>query len=162
MTAPSRFAGTALPSWWVPAVPKDVGVAAVDRVVVWLYSEAVSRLRRARRDPAGCRREVRAVVAILVELSNALTQREDRDDVVDLVSLYRYMIHRLTSITDHRSDPELDGALAEVERLFSTLMDGWIQVLPSGPDTSFPASLEPDDPHSISPAFPAHTPPTED
>jgi flagellin-specific chaperone FliS len=98
------------------------------------------------------------VVAILVELSNALTQREERDEVVDLVSLYRYMMHRLTSADDRTSD----DALAEVERLFSTLMDGWIQVLPPGPDSSFPASLEPDDPHSISPSFPAYTSPTED
>jgi flagellin-specific chaperone FliS len=152
----------ALPSWWAPAAPTDAGVASVDRVVVLLYSVALSRLRRARHRPVGCRRDLHAVMAILVELSNALTQREERDDVVDLISLYRYMMHRLTSATDHASGDAFDDALAEVERLFSTLMDGWIQVLPPGPDSSFPVSLEPDDPHSASPLFSAHTSPTED
>ena len=162
MTVPPRPAGTELPPWWAPAAPTDAGVASVDRVVVLLYSEALSRLRRARRARVECRRDLQAVMAILVELSNALTRREERDDVVDLVSLYRYMMHRLTSATDHASDEAFDNDLAEVERLFSTLMDGWIQVLPPGPDASFPASLEPDDPLSTSPSFTAHTSSAED
>ncbi|MEW6683085.1 MAG: flagellar protein FliS [Nitrospirota bacterium] len=162
MTAPPRVAGSALPSWWAPAAPTDAGVASIDRVVVLLYSEALARLRRARHARAGRRRDVHAVVAILMELSNALTQREEPDNVVDLVSLYRYMMHRLTAATDHRSDQACDDALAEVERLFSTLMDGWIQVLPPGPDSSFPAPAEADDPRSLPPLFPAHSSPTED
>jgi flagellin-specific chaperone FliS len=139
-------------------VPTDAGVASVDRVVILLYSEALSLLCRARRAPDGCLREVHAVAAILVELSNALIEREDREEVVDLVSLYRYMIYRLTSAGPCASDE----ALAEVERLFVTLMDGWIQVLPAGPDSGFPSSLEPDDPRSVPASFPTHTSPAED
>lgn len=158
MTGPVYPAGTALPSWWAPDAPTDAGVASVDRAVVLLYAEALSSLRRARHARVGGRREVHAVVAILMELSNALTQREEREEVVDLVSLYRYMIHRLTSTPGSVSDE----ALAEVERLFVTLMDGWIQVLPAGPDSGFPSALEPDDPRSIPASFPAHTSPAED
>lgn len=158
MTRPVSPAGMALPSWWAPDAPTDGGVASVDRAVVLLYTEALSLLRRARHTRVGGHREVHAVVAILMELSNALTQREEREEVADLVSLYRYMMHRLTSAPD--SVP--DESLAEVERLFVTLMDGWIQVLPAGPDSGFPSALEPDDPRSIPASFPAHTFPAED
>lgn len=151
-------AGAALPSWWAPDAPTDAGVASVDRVVVLLYSEALSLLRRARAAGLGRRRDVHAVMAILVELSNALTQREDRDEVVDLVSLYRYMMHRLTSA----SGQAVDEALAEVERLFVTLMDGWIQVLPGGSDSGFPDALESDDSRSSPVSFPAHASSADD
>lgn len=158
MKGPVPPIGTALPSWWAPDAPKDAGVASVDRVVILLYSEALSLLRRARRGGDGRGRAVHAVVAVLVELSNALTQREERDEVMDLVSLYRYMIHRLTADSTCASDE----ALTEVERLFGTLMDGWIQVLPAGSDEGFLSSLEPDDPRSIPTSFPAYTSPAED
>lgn len=157
MTGPIPPVGTGLPSWWAPDAPTDAGVASVDRVVILLYSEALSLLRRARTQ-AGCLREVHAVAAILVELSNALTEREEREEVVDLVSLYRYMTYRLTSAGPRASDE----ALAEVERLFVTLMDGWIQVLPAGPESGFPSSLEPDDPRSVPASFPTYTTPAED
>lgn len=141
---------TALPSWWVPVPPKDTAVASVDRVVVLLYAEALSLLRRARAVRTASHRERHAVTAILVELSNALTQREDRDEVVDLISLYRYMMHRLTAV----QGADVDRALAEVERLFVTLMDGWIQVLPDGSDAGFPDTLESDDARSTPASFP--------
>ncbi len=150
MTGPLRPPGTALPSWWAPDAPTDAAVAPIDRAVVLLYAEALSLLRRARAARTGRHREVHAVAAILLELSAALTQREERDEVVDLVSLYRYMMHRLTSAPGEPSDE----AVAEVERLFVTLMDGWIQVLPAGPDAGFPSALESDDPRSTPASFP--------
>jgi flagellar biosynthetic protein FliS len=134
----------------VPVPPQDAAVASVDRIVVLLYSEALALLRRARAVRTASRKDLHAVTAILVELSNALTQREDRDEVVDLLSLYRYMMHRLTAA----HAPDVDGALAEVERLFVTLMDGWIQVLPGGSDPGFPDSLESDDARSTTASFP--------
>ncbi len=158
MTGRTPPGGPAVPSWWAPDSPTDAGVASVDRVVVLLYSEALSLLRRARAARIGRRRHVHAVMIILVELSNALTQREDRDEVVDLVSLYRYMMHRLTSAHEEA----VDGALAEVERLFVTLMDGWIQVLPGGSETGFPESLESDDSRSTPASFPAHASSADD
>jgi flagellin-specific chaperone FliS len=146
-----------LPSWWAPVLPKDTAVASVDRVVVLLYSEALSLLRRARTRTA-LRRDLHAVTAILVELSDALTQREDRDEVVDLISLYRYMMHRLTAA----QGPDVDDALAEVERLFVTLMDGWIQVLPGGSDAGFPDSLESDDARLTPASFPVQVSSADD
>lgn len=158
MTGPIRPPGAALPSWWAPDAPTDAAVASIDRAVVLLYAEALSLLRRARGTRSERHREVHAVVAILMELSNTLTQREEREEVVDLVSLYRYMMHRLTATPGYATDE----AVTEVERLFVTLMDGWIQVLPVGPEAGFPSALESDDPRSIPATFPAQTSPAED
>lgn len=130
-----------LPAWWAPSRPTDHAVGASDRMIVLLYSEALSRLRRARTSPHGADRHVHTVLAILAELSNALASREDQEAVVDLLSLYRYMSHRLTS-TSQQVPVE---ALAEVEHLFDTLFDGWIQVLQGEWQAGFPDCLNTDD-----------------
>lgn len=139
----------AMPSWWQPGAPSDSSVSTPDRLVVLLYSEALTLLRRARRTSAASRRDVQAVIAILTELVQGLVAREDREAVADLTALYQYMLHRLTAV----SGPVSDEALAEVERLFVTLFDGWLQVLPGELEPGFPEGLESDD-HRLSPASP--------
>jgi flagellar biosynthetic protein FliS len=84
---------------------------------------------------------VHGVLAILSELSSTLAAREDREAVIDLLSLYHYMIHRLTTA----SQESVAVALDEVEHLFVTLFDGWIQVLQGESPGGFPESLEADD-----------------
>jgi flagellin-specific chaperone FliS len=110
-------------------------------MVVLLYSEALTLLRRARTAPQRSRRDVHAVLAILSALSSSLALRDDQEAVLDLMSLYRYMTHRLAA-ADQAETPQ---ALAEVEHLFVTLFDGWIQVLEGASPEGFPESLEADD-----------------
>jgi flagellar biosynthetic protein FliS len=110
-------------------------------MVVLLYSEALTMLRRARTSPDAADRSVHTVLAILAELSSTLASREEQEAVVDLLSLYRYMSHRLTG-AGQRVPAE---ALAEVEHLFVTLFDGWIQVLQGESLAGFPDCLEADD-----------------
>lgn len=141
MSGLSRPFGDVLPAWWEPARPTDAAVGASDRMVLLLYSEALTLVRRARAVPRTARRDVHGVLAILSELSSTLAAREDREAVIDLLSLYYYMSHRLTTAS-HES---VAVALGEVEHLFVTLFDGWIQVLQGESPGGFPESLEADD-----------------
>ena len=145
MSEPPLPSALTLPAWWEPGPPTDHAVGASDRMVVLLYSEALTLLRRARTSPQAAGRHVHSVLAILAELSNALVSREDREAVVDLLSLYRYMSHRLTTARDHVPAE----ALAEVEHLFVTLFDGWIQVLQGESQAGFPDCLEADDSRAV-------------
>jgi flagellar biosynthetic protein FliS len=110
-------------------------------MVLLLYSEALTLVRRAQASRETAARDVRRVLAILAELSSALATRDDREAVIDLLALYHYMSHRL-STAGH--DPASE-ALAEVEHLLDTLFDGWIQVLQGESPGGFPESLEADD-----------------
>ncbi len=141
MSGLSRPFGDALPAWWEPARPTDAAVGASDRMVLLLYSEALALVRRARTVPRTARRDVHGVLAILSELSSRLAARNDRESVIDLLSLYHYMSHRLTTAS-HES---VAGGLDEVEHLFVTLFDGWIQVLQEESPGGFPEFLEADD-----------------
>lgn len=141
MSGSPRSRGEVFPAWWEPASPTDSAVGASDRMVLMLYSEALTLVRRAQSLPPTARGDVHGVLAILSELSSALAARDDRETVIDLLSLYHYMTHRLTT-AKHES---VAGALAEVEHLFVTLFDGWIQVLQAESPGGFPESLEADD-----------------
>ncbi|MFZ5875303.1 MAG: flagellar export chaperone FliS [Nitrospirota bacterium] len=141
MNGLSPSLGAVLPAWWEPARPTDAAVGPSDRMVLLLYSEALTLVRRAQAAPRTARRDAQVVLGILSELSSALAARDDRDSVIDLLSLYRYMSHRLSTA---RLGPDSD-ALAEVEHLFVTLFDGWIQVLQGESPGGFPESLEADD-----------------
>ncbi|MFZ5862110.1 MAG: flagellar export chaperone FliS [Nitrospirota bacterium] len=141
MSGPSHPFEATLPAWWEPACPTDAAVGASDRMVLVLYAEALTRVRMARTVPRPASRDVQTVLGILAELSNALAIRDDRDAVGDLLSLYYYMTHRLTTA----GHDTIACALAEVERLFVTLQDGWIQVLQADSLGGFPDAWESDD-----------------
>ena len=130
-----------LPAWWTPPSPRDACAGVSDRVVLLLYTEALAALRRARLTPKNSVQHVDHALAILAELTTALCEEEDREAVVPLASLYRYMSHRLMEVA------ELGAlrAIGEVERLLQTLWEGWVQVIQVGGDGGFPASLEEDD-----------------
>jgi flagellin-specific chaperone FliS len=110
-------------------------------MVLVLYSEALTLVRRAQVDRETASRDLRVVLGILAELSSALTARDEREAVIDLLSLYHYMSHRLSTA----GHDVASGALAEVEHLLVTLFDGWIQVLQGESPGGFPDSLEADD-----------------
>lgn len=141
MTTRMTREDVALPGWWEPGPAADAAVASTDRLMMLLYSEALAALRRARRD--SCKRpgEIRTVLSILVELADGLADRENRDEVADLSALYRYMTYRLASVPV----ADAERTLAEVERLFATLCDGWIQVLQGDSEAGFPDFLESSD-----------------
>jgi flagellin-specific chaperone FliS len=94
--------------------------------VLLLYGEALAALRRARRlgDP---RADLGRALSILAELAASLAEREDREAVLNLASLYHYMIHRLMEAVECGSPVPI----IEVERLLQTLWEGWVQVMQS-------------------------------
>jgi flagellin-specific chaperone FliS len=130
-----------LPAWWTPPPPRDACAGAGERTVLLLYAEALAALRRARIASVNNVSDVGRVLAILAELTAALCEREDREEVVHLTSLYRYMSHRLMDVAELGA---LRG-IGEVERLLQTLWEGWVQVIQPDVDGGFPASLEEDD-----------------
>ncbi len=130
-----------LPAWWTPQSPRDACPGAGERVVLLLYTEALAALRQARLNPETNGQGVDRAMVIIAELTNALCEREDREEIVHLTSLYRYMSHRLMDVAELGAS----RAIGEVERLLQTLWEGWVQVIQDEVDDGFPASLKEDD-----------------
>lgn len=134
--------GAGFPSWWMPSPAVDRCADPSERAMLLLYTEALAHLKKARSAAADRSLNIQSVIRILVELNASLAEREDREAVLNLAGLYRYMIHRLSTA----AELGVRAALAEVERLLQTLSDGWIQVIQSDdPAAPFPDSLQPDD-----------------
>jgi flagellar biosynthetic protein FliS len=115
--------------------------------VLLLYGAALAALRRARRRLGDPRADLGRALSILTELAASLAEREDREAVLNLASLYHYMIHRLMDAVEC-GDP---APMVEVERLLQTLWEGWIQVIQSDVGGGFPDSLEEHDRPAASP-----------
>ncbi|MEO5657369.1 MAG: flagellar export chaperone FliS [Nitrospiria bacterium] len=142
---------TTFPSWWMPSPAMDRCAEPSERAMLLLYTEALAHLKKARKMAARSF-NIQSVIRILVELNASLAEREDREAVLNLAGLYRYMIHRLSTA----AEPGLGAALIEVERLLQTLSDGWIQVIQTDdPEAPFPDSLESDDHRPPPFSFPA-------
>lgn len=143
---PAPALGRDLPVWWEPSTPSDACARPSERTVLLLYGEALAALRRARRlgDP---RVDLGRALSILTELAASLAEREDREAVINLASLYHYMIHRLMEAVECGNPVPI----IEVERLLQTLWEGWVQVIQSDVGSGFPDSLEEHDGPASSP-----------
>ncbi len=85
--------------------------------------EAVRRARAAlvRGDIAGRSKEIVRAVSILTELSLSVDRSRGGELSRNLIELYDYMQRRLLEANARQED----APLAEVERLLSTVRDGW-------------------------------------
>ena len=98
-------------------------------LVVRLYDGAIAFVLEARdgiarKDVHARTRAVSRALAIIVELQNTLNVQDGGEVAAELDRLYTYMGTRLLEVTA-RSD---DNAAAEVQKLLSTLREGWSQI----------------------------------
>ena len=98
-------------------------------LVVRLYDGAIAFVLEARdgiarKDVHARTRAVSRALAIIAELQNTLNVQEGGDLAAELDRLYTYMSTRLLDVTA-RAD---DSAAAEVQKLLSTLREGWSQI----------------------------------
>jgi len=103
-------------------------------LVVRLYDGAIafvleSREAIARKDVHARTRAVSRALAIIAELQNTLNVQDGGEVANELDRLYTYMSTRLLDVTA-RAD---DGAAAEVQKLLSTLREGWSQIAAATP-----------------------------
>jgi flagellar protein FliS len=121
-----------------------------------LYRTAVESVERARgflrlRDVRARTNEINKTIAILGELTTSLNHAVGGDFSRNLAELYAYMTRRLIEANFRQSDEPM----AEVSKLLSTLLDGWMNCkVPTGspagkespassPFTSTPPSCSP-------------------
>ncbi len=97
-------------------------------LVVMLYDGALRFVQQAR--DAEDRGDVRAraaaisrTLAIIGELQSTLNMEEGKEIAAELDRLYHYITRRLVDVTVKREIAALD----EVQKLLSTLRDGWVQ-----------------------------------
>jgi flagellar protein FliS len=98
-------------------------------LVVRLYDGAIAFMLEARdgiarKDVHARTRAVSRALAIIAELQNTLNVQEGGELAAELDRLYTYMSTRLLDVTA-RAD---DDAAAEVQKLLSTLREGWSQI----------------------------------
>ena len=98
-------------------------------LVVMAYDGAIGFLQQARdanekKDAWGRARGVSKALALIAELRNTLNLDEGQGLAQDLDRLYDYMMGRLLEVTTKR-DP---SGLEEVQRLLTTVREGWVQV----------------------------------
>ena len=110
-------------------------------LVVRLYDGAIAfvieaRDGIARKDVHVRTRAVSRALAIIAELQNTLNIQEGGDVAAELDRLYTYMGTRLLDVTAKADD----NAAAEVQKLLSTLREGWSQIAaPQSPTHSVTA-----------------------
>lgn len=94
-----------------------------------LYDGAIGALASAHAAASRGDLRVRAegvskAMAIICELQNTLNVRDGGQIATQLDSLYAYMMNRLLESTMKKDV----GAIGEVQRLLTTLRDGWNQI----------------------------------
>jgi flagellar protein FliS len=98
-------------------------------LVVMLYDGAIRFLGEARdaherQDQWGRATAVSKALAIVGELRSTLNLEEGSSLAIELDNLYDYMMGRLLEVSTKR---DLSG-LEEVQRLLTTVREGWVQV----------------------------------
>jgi flagellar secretion chaperone FliS len=108
--------------------PLDDDILTADpvRLIQMLYRGAVDSITTARRylklgDIRARSRAISKAMAIVTELSLSLDHNNGGDLSKNLAELYAYAEKLLIQANREQSDPPL----AEVERLLSTLLEGW-------------------------------------